>query len=79
MYGVDWQSSGNQTTMMNFTEPFLPSHRGFTIFLTFFKVNTWSNTSNDKINIVIKSQDKYIVINNTINVNPSHGYNIYGD
>ena len=62
---------------MSFTEPILPSHRGLTIFFTFFKVNTW-NGNNDKINVLIRSQDKYTVINNTINVNPSHGFNIYG-
>lgn len=79
MYGVDWQLTGNQTTIFTFTEPILPSHRGLTMFFTIFKVNTWGNSSNDKINIVIRSQDKYIVLNNTINVNPSHGFNIFGE
>ncbi len=64
---------------MTFTEPVLPSHRGLIIFFTFFKVNTWGNGNNDKINVLIRSQDKHTVLNNTINVNPSHGFNIYGE
>lgn len=70
LYGVDYETtSNNQTTVMTFTESFLPNHRGLVIFFTLFKVNTWyqgAGTSGSilghYINILIRSEN-YIIRN----------------
>lgn len=56
-----------------------------TVFFNIFKVNQWNansflanSTLNDTINIVIRSNEKLVILNKTINVTASSGNNIYG-